>query len=578
MFFFPIFLQSFSFKKNFYITFHLNSGKMNAVELQKPDALMNPEIQNHIEDYIGNGGDIGSMISYLVEGYKGNFHIIDAFGFLLQGLGIDFKSSFENFLREQVVQIFDPKIADIKFDINNPPDWIESLASSKVWVSIVSDLLKKYQTSKFLLYSYEKICQKSPLFVDMIPPCQISYDSYQLVISSHLPLLKTQFLNNKYNKKKLKDFLAMITADDLKISHTAFLLDRDKDIALINAIIDSLENRKSSQKTFIKLLMRLEECDDDIISALQGSRPLDFETIMQLSLLGSNSGFLQDFILRRMVKEIFNNKYDESSRKHLIKSILILTNTTIDEQLFYDGIQCFLNWDFKTSNEIGLSLFSAKVKFCAVAMIPIISKRILSPESSYFNDNPQTPTVERLLLSEIAYWHRDLIPQIFHIVEKGIETSSSRSNLDSSVVHRMLCEFYDILVYLFELGAYKNVLKIFTKKLNDSDSDLKRKSLIKILQKAMPPYSKDFLSHMLRCLTNPDIKILFFPSRGIPALPVQLSALEILFRFTDRVNKDENSRSDPKEVPIYDDLRTTARQAMEISRGQKQHTLASFFR
>lgn len=551
---------------------------MSASELQKPDALMNPEIQNHIDEYIGSGGDIGSMISYLAEGYKGNFHIIDAFGFLLQELGVEFRDSFENFLKEQVKQLFDPKIADLKFDISNPPNWIESLASNSLWVSIVSDLLKKYPSSIFLLYSFEKICQLSPHLVNMIPPCRISYSSYHLVISSHLPFLREQFLNNKYNKKHLKDFLAMITADDLTLSHTAFLLDRDKDIALINAIVDSLENRKSSQKTFLRLLMRLEECDDDIIAALQGVQNLDFETIMQLSLLGSNSGFLQDFILRRMTKEIFNPNYDESNRKHLIKSILILTNTKIDEQLFYDGIQCFLNWNFKSPNEIGLSLFSAKIKFCAIAMIPVISRRILSSESSYFSDDPQSPTVERLILCEIAYWHRDLIPQVFHIIEKGIETSSSRRDLDNSALHRMLCEFYDILVYLYELGSYKNVLKIFTKKLADSDSDLKRKSLIKILNRSMPPFSKDFLSHMLKCLTNPDVKILFFPSKGIPPLPVQVSGLEILFRFTDRVNKDESSSSYPKERPIYDDLRSSARQAMEISRGQKQHTLSSFFR
>lgn len=552
---------------------------MSASDLQKPDALMNPEIQNHIDEYIESGGDIGSMISYLAEGYKGNFHIIDAFGSLLQGLGIEFREAFEKFLKEQIIQVFDQKTVDIKFDVCNPPSWIDSLASSNLWVSIVSELLKKYPTSIFLLYSFERICQLSPQYVNMIPPCRISYNSYHLVLSNRIPQLRAQYQNNSYNKKQLKNFLAMITADDLTITHTAFLLERDKDIALINAILDTLENRRSSQRLFLRILLRLEDCDDKIIETLQSNKALSFETITQLSLLGTGSGFLQDYILRKMAKELFNPVYNESDRKLLIKSVLLLTSTTeVDEQLFIDGIQCFIKWNFSSSNEIALSLYAAKVKFCAMAMIPVLSDRILSSDSAYFADNPKTPTVERLLLCEIAFWHHDLIPKVFHIIEKGLENSSSRRNLDNHVLHNMLSEFYDILVYLYDIGSYKNVLKIFTKKLADSDSDLKRKSLIKILQKTMPPYSREFLSHMLKCLTNPDVRALFFPSKGIAPLPVQMSGLEVLFRFTDRVNKDESSSSDPKERPIYDNLRASARQAKEISSGQKQHTLTSFFR
>lgn len=563
----------------FFISHFNNKAKlMSDLNLQKPDALMNPEVLNHIDEYIQKGGDINSMISFLSSGYKGNFHIIDAFGFILQSLGVEFRDSFEKFLKEQIIQIFDPKITDQKFDIKNPPSWIESLASNNFWISVISDLLKKYPTSSFLLYSYDIICQRSPQFVKMIPPCRVSYDSYCAVVSSHLPLIRGQYLNTSHNQKLLKTFLSMITADDLTISHTAFLLDRNQDISLINAIIDFLENRKSSQKTFLTLLMRLEGCDDNIIETLQGDKQLDFEIIMQLSMIGTNSSFLRDYVLRRMTKEIFNPKFDKDYRSLLIKSILILTNTTVDEELFLDGIQCFLNWSFNSSNEIALALFCAKVKFCASAMIPIISKRILSSNPKFFADNPQPPTVERLLLCEISYWHRDLIPRVYRIVEKGIESSSSRHDLDNNEIHSMLSELYEIIVYLFELGAYKNVLNLFTKKLADSDSDLKRKALIKILSKAFPPYSKEFLSHMLKCLTDPIVKPLFFPSRGIPALPVQISGLEVVFRFTDRVNKDEASSSDPKEVPLYDNLRTSARQTIEIARGHKQHTLTSFFR
>lgn len=551
---------------------------MDVSQFQKDDALMYPNIVSSMSDYADSGGDVAEMEKSLAQSYQGNFHVIDAFGSILRTFGIDFRSMFETFLKDQIKQSFNLTAIDNQFNPSHPPQWMEGLPSDKFWISIISELVIKYPTSKFLLYSFESICQQSPHTIHHIPPCYLSFDSFEKVISAQLSLL-TRAMNSQ-NRNLISSLLDMLTIDDRTIVYVASRLDRNNDVPLLRAIENYLPENTSRRRTFITALMRFENCHDAIIDQFQRNLKIDINIISELFVYRHPSMFLKDFVLRRMVRDIFNNMHDSSYHDFLIVQLLEWTGAKEDAEFVYSGIKCFSKWEFNTPNQKALGLYIAKIKFCAMAMIPVIKNRILT--SNLFSPVKDEQSTEQLLLCEIAFWHPDFISEIFDIVKEGIWNCTKRRDLDdqSSTLRQIIIEFYKIALFLFNLGYYKGVLVLFQTEFSKNISDIsqkpKREALITMMETVKAPYSRDFISCMAKCLSNPMISKLFFTAQGREILPSEVKYLKVLDQFISKIFKDGQSNVGHEERAIYDKLQTKTKKQIAIGLGRPQLKLDQF--
>jgi hypothetical protein len=210
-----------------------------------------------------------------------------------------------------------------------------------------------------------------------------------------------------------------------------------------------------------------------------------------------------------------------------------------------------------------------QTRFFAIALLPILDRQLKSDE--YFSQWEALPSPERLIMSEIAYNHRDLIPHLFKLASDAIKHIPITRSVDNA-----LLDLYEICFYLFRLGHHLEFLELIGTPTPANDQYLKRKFLVTIMSTVKPPFSKEFLRQMLECLLRPPIKSLFFPDKQKVLPAMLISALDTVARFTEQINRNEATRTYESDAAKFDELRREARRAVEIAKGVSQRTILSY--
>jgi hypothetical protein len=179
------------------------------------------------------------------------------------------------------------------------------------------------------------------------------------------------------------------------------------------------------------------------------------------------------------------------------------------------------------------------------------------------------------MLCEIAFHHETLIPDVFKVASWCIlqaQLSEQQARDD------VLQDCWDICYYLSLLNDNPTKLdfvRLLGTETPFNDDHLKRKFLIYLMRNACPPFTQEFLTEMLACLSKPIVRKLFFPERGHPLPAVFQSGLEMICRFTEQLNRDYATSTYAKDVKPYDELRREARQRLDAAKGS-QYLLRSF--
>lgn len=540
--------------------------------LAKPDAIMHPDVQNYIDQYLSTDGNTRRMIALLADGYQGRLHQIDALGHILQKIGVDFRDEFESFLLRKVIHSFNPGMADSAFEANGPAEWIMDLAKSQFWSTVIVELSRKYPTCAFLCYTLDQVCQLNPRFVKFLPACRVTYPSFSRVLRDRLADAMRCSSNSDRGVHELIEILA---TDDRTIAEAALFLDQERDISLIHAIESFLESRPNLSVIFKRLLFKRSGFSHRVISELLA--PPEFNSSMELVKRLVESGkwarmslYVMDTIVKRLMSLAVSEE-DEDKVVEIMQCLCDMTGADGDPRLLADAAVRWRKHDVDSFGSVSILAYASQRRFFGAFLAAELAIKVDSP--AFFGLGQTRPSSDSVLLREIAYHHADLIPFVFQIVEKAIRTEKK---IVGGELHLMMEELYDMGFYLFSLGQSIEFVRLLAVRTPDSHNHAKRKALIDVMRSVAPPFSRRFLTEMLKCLTAPHVKSIFFPASQ-KMQSSYLTSLEVLVMFCGQLNQNDDTRTSASEALAYEQLRNQAREILFQAKTKKQATIDSFF-
>ena len=534
--------------------------------LAKPDAIMHPDIQSHIDEYLATDGNTGRMIALLSEGYQGRLHQIDALGHILQKMGVNFMDELESYILRKVVHSFNPGMADSAFELRGAPDWVSGLAGSRFWATIVVELSRRYPTCKFLCHCLNEVCRVNPRFVKFLPPFRIGYESFVHVLRDRC---RDAMLCSSPDDKSVIELIQILTTDDRTLAEAAMILDQERDISLIHGIEKFLTDRPEMSRLFRSFLLQKDGVDPEIISFLM-SPDVEFESIMDLESLAGHSLYVLDMAVKKMM-HIALTETDRRKVADVMQWILDATGCEGDPQILAKAAECWRNHKYFDSADLSIVIYAVKRRFFATAILPALDQMVSS--NSYFGLGVSPPSCESIILQEIAYQYEDLVPYVFGIVERAL---FCEKKLVGGALGFLLEDLYNLGYYLFCLGSSIEFIRLLSKQTPEVQNFQKKAVLIKIMRSVSPPFSRQFLTEMLNCLTTPHVKRLFFP-RGQNASGVAyVTGLEVIAKFCGQLNESDDTRTSPSEAHKYEELRNHAREVIYQSKQYKQPSLEAY--
>lgn len=534
------------------------------------DAIMHPNVQDHIDKYISSGGSIQSMIEILSKGYKGNMHMIDALGSVMEKHGFSFQQDFEKFLFRKLITNINPHRITEAVDYKNiVVDWVETMISSTFWITIIIELSKRFPNNDFLNFCLSSICKQYPEKVSELPPCSTEFESFSNVFYDRFTRIR---YCDSINDPILTSFVKIAATDDLSIMYTLLSLDRNVSVSILQLLEAELENREASLEYMQSMILRLEQCPKQAGELLISDQPLTTEQITFLmDELDNRSQYLNSLICKRLLKDLFNFGLTDELRLAYILALCQLTSIDVNVEFMCEAVNIIKTWKF-VQNDVALVCYAVKYKFFAVGLMPFLEHHILS---DFFEYDTPTPSPERQILCEIAYWHECLVSQVLDITKKAILKPRNQPGYVIDEFHK---DFYEVLYFLYLIGMSFEVFDFIVHKSRPEDRALNRTLIVKMLRAARKPYSKQFLHVVAEALSDPDIHTLFFTSKGQSINKTQITCLEYVCRFAEQINRDDSTRTYDSDAQVFDDIRHQARRTIEISRGRSaQLTLKSFF-
>lgn len=530
-----------------------------------PDTILHPNIEGIISDFISKDGNIPQMISELVDNYRGYLHLIDALGTVTNSLGGNFKEDFEDFLISNILSCFNSNVSNEKFNENNPPDWINDFLENDFMFKLVLALIEKFSNSNLLKYMFDNICKNKPSSVSNFPKCLCKYDCFISVLKARYFLL----CNHVDVSENQAFLLNLFITDDLTLFYIAQHIDTNKNIKLINKIQKLLEPNQEMLKYFKLILLKLEKCDESLIDILLNHNEIKSEMINVILEVNDPSNFLKEIIISRLNNQIFNRNLSKEMVLKIIHMLIKLTNSNANNYFILTAIQYIKEWKLDLTCYLTYVLYSIQFHFFSEALMPVLRNYVIK-SSAHPSRSHNIASPIKQILCEIAFHHKDLIPQILEMIKYGV-----KSKREFPTYSDLLSDLFDVLSFIFFLGDYSlDVIKIFADK-SDNDTT-KRNPFISILRSVRPPYSKEFLHEMLLCISSPNINSLFFPKEKKIA-GMNVKPLEALLYFLEQLNRDENTETFKNDAYIFDNIRREARRITEIAKNKTQHTLNCYF-
>jgi hypothetical protein len=530
---------------------------VNAV-LAIPDAIMRPDIESIINEHLSAGGEVPAMIAGLARGYAGTLHKIDAFGYLLQKQGVDFRAHFESFLLKKIVDTFDIKFLDRHVNLSSPPEWLPDFIRVPFFCNIVIELARKYPTSPFLALCMNQICMHSPENVKYLLPCRTSLRSFDRVVEDRIRAIQHSSLPSR---ELLEGLLQCFFTDDLTIFRAAMGLNCRTNTPLIFNMIDRLSKTPALARFFNKLLMKIEGCDDHTFQLLNGHGALQQADLQVLSSLSHHSSFLFELVLRRLSREMLENP-DPTPIVSLLAS---LTSTEVNTEVVVQAVTYVRTWHFVLEMDLSFVLHACRARFFAHAVLTKIVHRfgqnLFAPDTA--------PSPERRILCEIAFQHRDMTLAVFRIAAAEVAKPLAQPS-------QAVSEAYEICHFTFRIGHSIDFVRLLGRE-QSGEPALRRKFLVYILRDCRPPFSRTFLTEVLKTLSAPHVRALFFPEPGRIASAMLTPALGVLVQFTERLNREEGTKTRECDAKQFDELRKEARRTLDLARGTGQPTLRGFF-
>ncbi|EAX85375.1 hypothetical protein TVAG_225160 [Trichomonas vaginalis G3] len=516
--------------------------------LREFDAILHPKIEDLVSSYIENEGDTNDLVEYLANGYVGKLHKLDILGSLMSKHGYDFKEIFRSSIKKKVYQMFNPDVFDslIK-DSMSPPEWISEIIESPLWTSVMFSLLERFPNSEFLNYCVTQVCLRHPENVSDVPPYVLNLDAFQNVI---------RFLIENWTPENKEKFIKIISIDPRTAMETAFILDRNTQISLIQDIERSLSKNITYLNVFQRTLMKLDGWSSTSIEAYFGIVPLHPDHIESFKECYNFSNYSKDLVHRKVSASLLDANVSNQTTLSLISFLQTISSENIDIQLYSQGINSLRQWRFKEAGDLWSALQILKNFIIATNTLDMMrylaKNNRLAIEDRNLNRSPEIDVIK-----EIMFWHPTLRMKAFDVYVMLYESIRGKTD-----VYRILMNnLYDNLIYMFGFGISIKVLKFLRTKKEPLDIARERQFYIKLIPLLKPPFSDEFLLEFAHTLDSKRVRSLMYPASNTRPIPVQVTLLTSVINFVQELNRQNILKGKPTEAVLYDDIRHAASKA-----------------
>lgn len=517
--------------------------------LREPDAILKPNIEMLVSNFIEEGGDTNDLIDYLANGYVGKLHKLDILGSLMSKHGIDFRQNFRNSIQKKIYQMFKPEAFDyLVLDPMNIPKWIDELIESKFWISVIFPLLERYPQSSFLIYCISQVCLKHPENIESAPPYVLRLDAFQNLIRNYIENFSPE------NQTKL---INILTSDTRTAMEAAFLFDRNTQFKLIQQVEVKLSQNITNLHLFQRILMKLDGWSSNIINAYFGIVPLLPEHITEFRDYANRSNYSKDLVFRKISASLLDPNVSNQTTEEIIKFLSEVTEIDVDMKLYTTGINSLRKWTFNEAGDLW-SAFQILKNFIIASNALDMMKYLAKTNKLAISDGHLNRSPEIDILKEIMYWHPQLRNKAFDVytlLYEGIRGKTDQYKI-------LMYALYENLHYMFGFGLAIKVLHFLRKKKEPLDSSRELQFYITLFPLLRPPYSDEFLLEFARTLDSTRVRTIMYPLSNMKPAPIQVTVLRYLIGFVQDLNKLNILKGKPKEAVMYDDLRHAAMKAL----------------
>ena len=513
-----------------------------SIPLKQPDAILHPNVENFITDFINEDGDTADLIEFLSKGYIGKLHKIDILGSIMSKHGFDFQKIMQEFLQKKVIQLFESdKFDAVVSDRDNIPQWVEQMISTPFWAESIINLEKKYSRSEFVKYCFSQICQKHPEYVKEMPSYVVSFDDFRNLFH-HYSLNLTA--------ENEKDFINIVTADDRTILFTAMCLDRNTQVVLIRKIESTLRTSPSLE-LFQKTCMKLDNWSNEMINAYFGKIELRPDHVEMFESYANISTYSKDLSMRKITASLLDRNVRKETTEKIVHYLMEQEGQNNDEetQLIIKGVNIIRKWSFVSKDDLWYALHCTKHYIIATNVIEHITTLINAKQLPKRVPIEMSPEV--LILEEIFYWHPSLHERVFKRIKFMF-------NIDKGEDDVFRTALYDSLIFFFNNEMPLEVLDLMKDPKVTMDTIKERAFFLKLIPHLRAPYTEDFIKKLARVFNSKKVKTVFFPLSSGTVSQINISALTQLKKFIETANNEGAFKGMPQEALIFDELRSDA--------------------
>jgi hypothetical protein len=501
---------------------------------------MRPDIKDLIARYCALGGDLRSIPQELISHYRGYPVLIDIFARELGKFHVDPTAQIQRQIYDSLKGIFQIDEMDrMLAEHSAPPHWLTLMLHNPQWIPAILELSRTYPKSFFIGYCLNRIAMDTPDAITRLPPGLITYRAYACV-------LKVRLERMELNKELLNDLIGVIVTDDLTMAHAAFVCHQMDDPDLAIRVDDQLQGQPIFRSLFIRIMLRLDNCDDDMIELLTTKKALTADAIAAVEGKCDGSPFLRYLIGKKIKDALFQSNLQDDVLAAAIRCLSSLgrrARLRADDLDYITEAVRLLQKPQRLSEgqKLAIVLRALDVPFFVEVALPYLLALMKRDDPTEFTKLGRS--VESAMLCQVAFSHESLWKTIADSLFQDLPQRSGP----------MVPHVYDVLTLLASIGYAVEIIgrmmAAFPPGRNEQVNE-RRAFVLFFLKDAMPPFAPAFLSIFARWLSQENFRSLVIVDRASSF--ARQSARDVV-AFVDRV-RDADAETDAR----LQDLRAAA--------------------
>jgi hypothetical protein len=513
---------------------------------RSPDAIMRPDIKDLIARYSALGGTLRNVPQELVRHYRGYPVLIDILARELGKFGVDATAQIQRQVHDSLKGVFKIDEMDrMLVEQGGPPKWLALMLRSPQWIPAILGLARTYPRSFFIGYCLNRIAMDFPDAVTRLPAGLVTYQAYAHVLKFRLQRLEL-------NRGSLSEIMNVIGTDDLTITHAAFVCHRMADPDLAIHIDNQLQDQAVFRSLFNHIILRLDNCDDDMIDLLTTKKGLTSSAIEAVERKCSGSPFVRYLIGKKIKDALFQGNLQDDVLTPAIRCLSSLgrrARLRPDDLEYITEAVKLLQKPQRLSEPPGLKLAiimrALEIPFFVDVALPYLLALIKRDELTEYARLRRS--VEALMLCQVASLHQS---------SWGTITDSLFQDLPQ---RQSVSEIYGILQFLSSIGFALEIIQrmsaAFPPGRNEQVSE-RRLFVLYFLKNAYPPYTPAFITAFTRWLSQENFRSLVIVDRTTSFVSRQNASHVV--DFVDRVDASGVRGLSPEVQAQLQELRAAA--------------------